>query len=108
MIIPAGRFIDMTIPFIRFRHKLESNRIHFVIDDFGTGYSNLHCISDMNPDYIKIDRDFTAKAMDGQRDYELFKNIITMIHSVNARICVEGIEQREWCQKMKKMGADLL
>lgn len=56
MIIPAGRFIDMTIPFIRFRHKLESNRIH----------------------------------------------------SVNARICVEGIEQREWCQKMKKMGADFL
>ena len=101
-------FIDMTIPFIRFRHKLENNRIHFVIDDFGTGYSNLHCISDMNPDYIKIDRDFTAKAMDGQRDYELFKNIITMIHSVNARICVEGIEQKEWCQKMKKMGADLL
>ena len=101
-------FIDMTMPFIRFRHRLEDSRIHFVIDDFGTGYSNLHCISDMNPDYIKIDRDFTAKAMDGQRDYELFKNIITMIHSVNAKICVEGIEQREWCQEMKKMGADLL
>ena len=101
-------FIDMTVPFIKFRHKLENNRIHFVIVDFGTGYSNLHCISDMNPDYIKIDRDFTAKAMCGQKDYELFKNIITMIHSVNARIFVEGIEQREWCQEMKKMGADLL
>ena len=103
-----SRLIDMTIPFIRFRHKLENSRIRFAIDDFGTGYSNLHCINDIKPDYIKIDRDFTAKAMNGQRDYELLKNIITMIHSVNAKICIEGIEQREWRQEMEKMGADSL
>ena len=103
-----SRLIDMSIPFIRFRRKLEERRIGFAIDDFGTGYSNLHCISDINPDYVKIDRDFTAKAMNGQRDYELLKNIIAMIHSVNAKICVEGIEHREWCQEMKKLGADSL
>lgn len=101
-----SRLIDMTIPFIRFRHKLKDSRIRFAIDDFGTGYSNLHCISDIKPDYIKIDRDFTAKAMNGQRDYELLKSIITMIHSVNAKICIEGIEQREWRHEMEKMGAD--
>ena len=103
-----SRLIDMTIPFIRFRHKLKDSRIHFAIDDFGTGYSNLHCINDIKPDYIKIDRDFTAKAMNGQRDYELLKSIITMIHSVNAKICIEGIEQGEWRQEMEKMGADSL
>lgn len=103
-----SRLIDMSMSFIRFRRKLEDSRIRFAIDDFGTGYSNLHCISDINPDYIKIDRDFTAKAMNGQRDYELLKNIIAMIHSVNAKICVEGIEHREWCQEMKKLGADSL
>ena len=103
-----SRLIDMTIPFIRFRHKLKDSRIRFAIDDFGTGYSNLHCISDIKPDYIKIDRDFTAKAMNGQRDYELLKSIITMIHSVNAKICIEGIEQGEWRQEMEKMGADSL
>lgn len=41
-----SRLIDMTIPFIRFRHKLKDSRIRFAIDDFGTGYSNLHCIND--------------------------------------------------------------
>ena len=45
----------------------------FVIDDFGTGYSNFHCIRDMNPSYVKMDKDFTAKAMDNERDYELYK-----------------------------------
>ena len=103
-----SRLIDMTIPFIRFRHKLKDSRIRFAIDDFGTGYSNLHCINDIKPDYIKIDRDFTAKAMNGQRDYELLKSIITMIHSVNAKICIEGIEQGKWRQEMGKMGADSL
>ena len=41
--------------------------------NFGTGYSNLHCIRDMNPSYVKMDRDFTAKAMNSDRDYELYE-----------------------------------
>ena len=56
-------YMDMTPSFCKFRKTLDKNRISFVIDDFGTGYSNLHCIRDMNPSYVKMDRDFTAKAM---------------------------------------------
>ena len=79
-----------------------------MIDDFGTGYSNLHCIRDMNPSYVKLDKDFTAKAMNSARDYELYKNIISMVHSINVRICAEGIEEKEWCRKMKEMKVDYL
>ena len=76
-----------------------------MIDDFGTGYSNLHCISDMNPGYVKMDKDFTAKAMSCERDYELFKKIIEMVHSIGIRICVEGIEKEDWHLKMKELQA---
>ena len=79
-----------------------------MIDDFGTGYSNFHCIRDMNPSYVKMDKDFTAKAMDNERDYELYKNIIPMVHSINVRICAEGIEKKEWRQKMNEMQVDYL
>lgn len=79
-----------------------------MIDDFGTGYSNLHCIRDMNPSYVKMDRDFTAKAMNSDRDYELYKNIIPMVHCINVRICAEGIEEKEWLLKMKEMKVDYL
>ena len=75
-------FMDMTPSFCKFRKTLDKNGIPFVIDDFGTGYSNLHCIRDMNPSYVKMDRDFTAKAMNSARDYELYKNIIPMVHSI--------------------------
>ncbi len=101
-------FMDMTPVFCRFRKVLDENHICFVIDDFGTGYSNFHCIRDMNPSYVKMDKDFTAKAMNNARDYELYKNIIPMVHSINVRICAEGIEKKEWCQKMKEMQVDYL
>ena len=101
-------FMDMTPAFCKFRKSLEKNGISFVIDDFGTGYSNLHCIRDMNPSYVKMDRDFTAKAMNSARDYELYKNIIPMVHSINVRICAEGIEEKEWLLKMKEMKVDYL
>lgn len=101
-------FMDMTPAFCKFRKVLEENGIQFVIDDFGTGYSNLHCISDMNPGYVKMDKDFTAKAMSCERDYELFKKIIEMVHSIGIRICVEGIEEEDWHLKMKELQADYL
>ena len=98
----------MTPSFCKFRKTLDKNGIPFVVDDFGTGYSNLHCIRDMNPSYVKMDRDFTAKAMNSARDYELYKNIIPMVHSINVRICAEGIEEKEWLLKMKEMKVDYL
>ncbi len=101
-------FMDMTPSFCKFRKILDENRIQFIIDDFGTGYSNFHCIRDMNPSYIKMDKDFTVKAINNAKDYELFKNMIPMVHSINVKICAEGIEERDWYLKMKEMQVDYL
>ena len=57
---------------------------------------------------MKLDKDFTVTAMNSARDYELYKNIISMVHSINIRLCAEGIEEREWCKKMEKMEIDYL
>lgn len=101
-------FMDMTPSFCRFRKTLDDNNINFVIDDFGTGYSNFHCIRDMNPSYVKMDKDFTAKAMNDARDNELYRNIIPLVHSIDVRICAEGIEESDWYLKMKEMQVDYL
>ena len=101
-------FMDMTPCFCRFRKRLEENKIQFIIDDFGTGYSNLRYISEMNPDYVKIDKDFTARAMSSEKDYELFRKIIDMVHSVNVKICIEGIEKEEWACAMKEIHVDYM
>ena len=101
-------FMDMTPCFCSFRKKLDENNIQFIIDDFGTGYSNLRYISEMNPDYVKIDKDFTAMAMRSEKDHELFRKIIEMVHSVNIKICIEGIEKEEWACAMKEIHVDYM
>ena len=100
--------MDSNIAIKRVLKEFVDNGFLLAIYDFGTGYSNLHCISDMNPGYVKMDKDFTAKAMSCERDYELFKKIIEMVHSIGIRICVEGIEKEDWHLKMKELQADYL
>ena len=62
----------------------------------------------MNPDYVKIDKDFTARAMSSEKDYELFRKIIEMVHSINIKICIEGIEKEEWACAMKEIHVDYM
>ena len=88
--------------------ELERNYVIDIKKDLSVRKTNLHCIRDMNPSYVKMDRDFTAKAMNSDRDYELYKNIIPMVHCINVRICAEGIEERDWYLKMKEMQVDYL
>ena len=101
-------YTDITPYFNTLRKKFEEKKIQFVLDDFGTGFSNLHCITDMNPNYVKLDKDFTAKAMSNARDYELLNKIVELVHSIGIGICIEGIEKEEWYQKLKEIHVDYL
>ena len=101
-------YTDMTPYFYKLRKKFEEKNLQFVLDDFGTGYSNLHCIVNMKPNYVKLDKDFIAKAMSNARDFELLIKIVEMVHSVDIRICIEGIEKEEWYQKLKEIHVDYL
>ena len=87
---------------------MEWTGIQVVLDDFGTGYSNLHCLGDLRPDYIKIDRSFTLKAIQNQYEHKLMNQIIDMAHSLNLAICIEGIEKSEELMDLRNLGADYI
>lgn len=101
-------YLDTNFHFLRLRNGLKENKIPFIIDDFGTGYSNLHCLSDLSPTYIKIDREFTNKALCNTYDHELMVKIIEMAHSLDLRICVEGIEETEALEEVRRIDADYI
>lgn len=101
-------YLDANAHFIKLREGLEKSGVPFIIDDFGTGYSNLHCLSDMSPTYIKIDRSFTNKAMSTTYDHELMIRIIEMAHSLNLQICVEGVEENRTLEEVRKIHADYI
>lgn len=94
--------------FIHLQEGLKQNGIKLILDDFGTGYSNLHCLSEICPSYIKIDRDFTNKAMANSYDYELVVKIIEMAHLLGLKICIEGVEEQEVLTAFRNLNADYI
>jgi EAL domain-containing protein (putative c-di-GMP-specific phosphodiesterase class I) len=67
------------------------------LDDVGTGYNSLHLMTELRPDFIKLDRDLVANV---HRD--LFKSrvaakLIELAHDLDIQTIVEGIEtEGEW------------
>lgn len=88
--------------------RIKENGVLVILDDFGTGYSNLHCLGDLRPNYIKIDRSFTLKALNNQYEHDLMTQIITMTHKLDLTICVEGIETEDEFAKISELDPDYI
>ena len=78
------------------------------IDDFGTGYSNLSSISQLAPDIIKIDRGFTVKALSNSYEKQLMANIIELVHSIDLKICLEGVETKDDLDTLNRMDPNFI
>lgn len=101
-------YLDSSTHFNHLWRKLKDNGVYVILDDFGTGYSNLHCLSDLKPNYIKIDRTFTLKALRNKYDYELMTYIIDMAHSLGLKLCIEGVETSDDLRQLRELGADYI
>ena len=87
---------------------LKDYGVLLALDDFGTGYSNLHCLSDLKPAYIKIDRSFMMKALGQEYEYQLLNHIVEMSHSLGLYVCMEGIETEAELAKAKMAAPDYI
>lgn len=80
----------------------------FSLDDFGTGESNLGYIIDMPVSIIKFDREITQKAMVDDRALTIVKNVIQMVHDLDIKVVVEGVETERDFQVCKEINADYI
>lgn len=88
--------------------QLRDKGVLIAIDDFGTGYSNLQSIGNMMPNIIKLDRGFTVKALNNDYEHQLMNQVIQLIHSVDLKVCVEGVETVEELAEIEKLSADCI
>lgn len=86
--------------------KLKEKGIHLALDDFGTGSSNFQYLNELKPDLIKIDRSFTVKALENEYEYNLLSLMSDMVHGLNLKMCVEGIETVDELSRMKELSPD--
>lgn len=84
--------LESDIRFTQLWNKLKAAGVSLALDDFGTGYSNFRYLAELSPDIVKIDRSFTALAMQNEFEYELLFLFSKMVHQLNLKVCVEGVE----------------
>ena len=88
--------------------RLREYGVMIALDDFGTGYSNFQLISSMVPNVVKLDRSFTSKALLNAFERQLMDHIIQLVHSVDLKICVEGVETKAELDEIEKLSADCI
>lgn len=101
-------FLESNANFIRFCEGLKEHGIPLALDDFGTGYSNFHYLYNLSPDTIKIDRSFTLKALHNDYEYNLLQHMVDMTHSINLKMCIEGIETDQELKRICEINPDYI
>ena len=101
-------YLEDTPAVRRVWNSLKKFGVLIAIDDFGTGYSNLTSISKLTPDIVKLDRGFTVKALENIYENQLMEHVIQLVHSIDLKICIEGIETRDDLDRLSPMGANYI
>jgi len=76
------------------------------IDDFGAGYANFNSISQLLPDYIKVDRTLTHGIHSSLVKQNLVKSLIFFSKSQRIETIAEGIENENDFNYLKDLGLD--
>lgn len=82
--------------------------IKIEMDDFGTGYSSLEILKNSPCDVVKIDHAFVQNITHSAFDATFISFIVTLCHSVNIRVCLEGVETWEEYHLVEPMGLDMI
>ncbi|WP_404349854.1 EAL domain-containing protein [Sutcliffiella horikoshii] len=74
------------------------------LDDVGAGYSTLEVLEKLQPDFVKIDRDYISHC-DTTLEKQLFlKSVINVATKLNIKVLAEGIERIEELQFCRDIG----
>ena len=95
-------------PLLLYEEMKDMHRVGFTfaLDDFGTGYSNFEEIIRLPLDVIKIDKSIVDAYFDKTND--LLPVIIRMIHSIDCKVVVEGVEDEEAAADVIAMGCEYI
>lgn len=78
--------------------------VRLALDDFGTGYSALSSIRALPFDIIKIDQNFAKDVAEDDYSKAFIRTIVQLGETIDAEICVEGIETKAQFDALKGMG----
>lgn len=92
----------------RIVRDLKELGIKVALDDFGTGFSSLSYVKSMAFDIIKVGQGFIHDIVDNEYAKTFVKFIAELSETINADVCVEGVENSEQCDLLEKLGISVI
>ncbi|MHC0430328.1 putative bifunctional diguanylate cyclase/phosphodiesterase [Streptomyces sp. O3] len=83
--------------------------VNIALDDFGTGYSNLANLRRLPVSQLKLDRSFTQGMQHcpaDQVDLKIVEGIVSLAHSLDLSVTVEGVETGAQADQLRRLGCD--
>ena len=77
------------------------------LDDVGSGFSTLEVMSNLQPDYVKIDRSIISYCEEDAEKQKTILDIIERVSQYGGQVLAEGIERREEFIFCRDLGIDL-
>ncbi|MFH8514374.1 putative bifunctional diguanylate cyclase/phosphodiesterase [Streptomyces gelaticus] len=89
--------------------QLAEMGVDIALDDFGTGYSNLANLRRLPVSVLKLDRSFTMGMQQHPADpvdLKIVEGIVSLAHSLDLAVTVEGVETGAQAEQLRKLGCD--
>ncbi len=97
---------DLDVDFLKGEvNFFHSKGIKIALDDFGTGNSSLSLALELPFDELKVDMSFIRDIKDKPQNQAMVQSIIDYAKRTKTETCIEGIENREIDDYIRKFGA---
>ncbi len=78
------------------------------LDDVGEGYSSLNMLINIQPDYIKVDREIIDCIDQSSIKQSVYKALVSTAKDNGIKLLAEGIERKEELEFLESAGVDLM
>jgi EAL domain-containing protein (putative c-di-GMP-specific phosphodiesterase class I) len=91
----------------RWRETWRDHGVSLAVDDTGAGHATLRHVLELEPDYVKLDRELVT-GIDGHRPkWALVAALRVFADEVGATVVAEGVERAEEVRSLVNAGVDL-
>jgi diguanylate cyclase (GGDEF)-like protein/PAS domain S-box-containing protein len=88
----------------------ELKRLGFriALDDFGTGFSSLSCLTDLQPDTLKLDKSLVDRIDENASAKTLVVGVIALARALHMAVVAEGVERRTQLAVLAAAGCEVV
>lgn len=87
--------------------EYKASGMKVALDDVGSGYATLETFKLLQPDYVKIDRNYISYCDQSKEKQSFLIDVMNISQNLGIKVLGEGIERKEELEFCKSIGVDL-